>query len=78
MGQNLFMEPEHDKTGYSRQDPTQVMEILLGVKGVRVIDMVSKPRSLRALIETLDDEVLCFQCGMTAAPAGPWRSAGWP
>ncbi len=63
VGQNLFMEPEHDKTEYPRQDPTQVMEILLGVKGVRLIGMVSKPRSLRAVIETLDDEVLCSQCG---------------
>ncbi len=70
VGQNLFMEPEHDKTEYPGQDPTQVMEILLGVKGVRVIGMVSKSRSLRAVIETLDDEVLCSQCGVTAEPVG--------
>ncbi len=70
MGQNLFMEPEHDETEYPRQDPTQVMEILLGVKGVCVIGMVSKSRSLRVVIETLDDEVLCSQCGMTAEPVG--------
>ena len=70
MSQNLFMEPEHDKTEHFRQDPAQVMETLLGVNGVHVIGMVSKSRSVRAVIETIDDEVGCSECATNAEPAG--------
>jgi hypothetical protein len=70
VGQDLFMEPEHGEREYPRQDPMQVLETLLGVKGVHVIGMVSKPGSVRAVIETLEDEVVCSECGTSAEPAG--------
>ena len=69
-GQNLRMESKPEDNEYVAQDPTEIMEILLGVKGVHLIGVESKHSSFRAVIETLDDEVTCSNCATTAEPAG--------
>ena len=56
VGQDLFMEPEHDEREYPRQDPMQVMDTLLGLKGLHVIGLVSKPGAVRAVVEPAGDE----------------------
>ena len=47
-----------------------MMEVLLGVRGVRVIGAVSEPEVFRAVVETRVEEARCPRCGADAVEDG--------
>lgn len=53
-----------------KQDDTEMMEVLLGVRGVHVIGAKNEPGGFRALIETRAETGTCPTCGADAVEDG--------
>ena len=49
-----------------KQSPEEMMEMMLGVRGVHVIGIDDELRVLRAVVETLANEAVCPQCATPA------------
>lgn len=62
--------PRRDVDVPTGQSDNEMLEIMLGLNGARVIDAVSKPEVFRAVIETRDETSACPSCGTLAVADG--------
>jgi transposase len=64
------MVPRRDADVPTGQSDDEMLEIMLGLNGARVIDAVSEPEVFRAVIETRDETAACPSCGTLADEDG--------
>jgi hypothetical protein len=62
--------PRRDADVPKGQSDDEMLEIMLGLNGARVIDAVSEPEVFRAVIETRDEISACPSCGTLAVADG--------
>lgn len=51
-------------------DPEEMLEVMLGIPGVRVLAVAEDAAGLRVEVETVSPDGLCGSCGEAAEPAG--------
>lgn len=51
-------------------EPNEVLEVMLGIPGVRVLGVTEDEAGLLVEIETVSPDGLCSSCGEVAEPAG--------
>jgi hypothetical protein len=58
------------ESGSVTSDPKEIVEMLLGIPGVRVLALVEDAAGLWVEIETAPEDVSCDACGQRAVPDG--------
>lgn len=58
------------ESGVVTSDPNEMLEVMLGIPGVRVLAVAEDEAGLVVEVDTVDLDGLCGSCGEPAEPAG--------